>query len=412
MSNNKKEIVHYADQYDIPRVSPSEAIHQIKLSIANSQFRGVFCLVGQSGVGKSQIVHQLAQDMNLSRVADVRTAHFSILGGGVPTLQGDDNRFFNILLPPQFPDTDESALLHFDEINQGMQHAMAMFFSLLEDRLLYDYKLGDKVTIVASMNPNTANYVVQNIESNAALRRRLKFMYVVSNAKDFLTHAETNGFHKTDTACRVIGPMSKPCHPSVLEFLRGSPSLVEDAKAREQSKSYACPATWQTVSLDAYVLDYSKIPLDGEVAKIRFGSSIGMTMSQQLVGYLHDKSATLSAEDVILHFSTIKDKLDKLVENGALEKLVSLTQDVLEFIFINEPAEVNRVARNLIRYLMIIPNDASISAMQQIPIVSAKNKAGLYLTHLMKELRNHQDFVALNQRLETAHASIDSRLRS
>jgi hypothetical protein len=412
MSNNKKEIVHYADQYDIPRVSPSEAIHQIKLSIANSQFRGVFCLVGQSGVGKSQIVHQLAQDMNLSRVADVRTAHFSILGGGVPKLQGDDNRFFNILLPPQFPDTDESALLHFDEINQGMQHAMAMFFSLLEDRLLYDYKLGDKVTIVASMNPNTANYVVQNIESNAALRRRLKFMYVVSNAKDFLTHTETNGFHKTDTACRVIGPMSKPCHPSVLEFLRGSPSLVEDAKAREQSKSYACPATWQTVSLDAYVLDYSKIPLDGEVAKIRFGSSIGMTMSQQLVGYLHDKSATLSAEDVILHFSTIKDKLDKLVENGALEKLVSLTQDVLEFIFINEPAEVNRVARNLIRYLMLIPNDASISAMQQIPIVSAKNKAGLYLTHLMKELRNHQDFVALNQRLETAHASIDSRLRS
>lgn len=412
MSNPKKEIVHYADQYDIPRVSPSEAIHQIKLSIANSQFRGVFCLVGQSGVGKSQIVHQLAQDMNLSRVADVRTAHFSILGGGVPKLQGDDNRFFNILLPPQFPDTDESALLHFDEINQGMQHAMAMFFSLLEDRLLYDYKLGDKVTIVASMNPNTANYVVQNIESNAALRRRLKFMYVVSNAKDFLTHAETKGFHKTDTACRAIGPMSKPCHPSVLEFLRGSPSLVEDAKAREQSKSYACPATWQTVSLDAYVLDYSKIPLDGEVAKIRFGSSIGMTMSQQLVGYLHDKSATLSAEDVILHFSTIKDKLDKLVENGALEKLVSLTQDVLEFIFINEPAEVNRVARNLIRYLMIIPNDASISAMQQIPIVSAKNKAGLYLTHLMKELRNHQDFVALNQRLETAHASIDSRLRS
>jgi len=137
-----------------------------------------------------------------------------------------------------------------------------------------------------------------------------------------------------------------------------------------------------------------------------------MTMSQQLVGYFHDKSATLSAEDVILHFSTIKDKLEKLVENGALEKLVSLTQDVLEFIFINEPEEVNRVARNLIRYLMVIPNDASISAMQQIPVVSQQNKAGIYLTRLMKELRNHQDFITLNQRLETAHASIDSKLRS
>jgi hypothetical protein len=412
MSNNKKEIVHYADMYDIPRVSPQEAIHQIKLSIANSQFRGVFCLVGQSGVGKSQIMHQIAQDMNLSRVADVRTAHFSILGGGVPKLQGDNDRFFNILLPPQFPDTDESALVFFDEINQGMQHAISMFFSLIEDRSLYDYKLGNKTTIVAAMNPNTANYVVQNIESNAALRRRLKFLYVVSNAKDFLTHASTSRFHHTDTECRAIGPTSKPCHPAVLEFLKGSPSLVEDAKAREQNKQYACPASWQTISLDSYVMDYSQIPLDSEAAKIRFGSSIGMTMAQQLVGFFHDRSATLSAEDVVLHFSSVQEKLEKLVDNGALEKLISLTGDVLEYIFINEPKEVNRVARNLIRYLMAVPNDASIAAMQQIPVIAQQNKAGIYLTQLMKELRNHQEFVTLNQRLETAHTSIDSKLRS
>ena len=411
MSNNQKEIIHYADQNDIPRVSPQEAIHQLKLTIANDQFRGVICLVGQSGVGKSQIIHQVAEDMNICKISDVRTAHMSTLGAGVPKLTGESDRNFKILLPPQFEETDEPLLVFFDEFNQGMQHALGVVFSLVEDRLFFDFRLGKKTVIVAAMNPNTANYVVQNIESNAAIRRRFKFMYVVSNAKDFLKHAETSRFHTTDTECKAIGALSKPCHPVVLDFLRGSPSLIEDAKARDLSKQYACPATWQTVSLDAYVLDYSKIPLDSETAKIRFGASIGMTMAQQLVGYINDRSAVLSAEDVILHFSSVQPKLEKLVANGALEKLMGLTSDVLEFIFISEP-DVNRCARNLIKYLMIIPNDASISAMQQIPMIAQQNKAGMYLTQLMKELRNHQEFVTLNQRLETAHASIDSKLRA
>jgi hypothetical protein len=412
MSKEKKEIIHYADQYDIPRVSPSEAIQQIKMSIKHAQFRGVFCLVGQSGVGKSQIVHQIARDMNLSKVSDVRTAHFSILGGGVPKLQGDNDRFFNILLPPQFPNEDESALIFFDEINQGMQHAISMFFSLIEDRRIYDYELGNKVTIVAAMNPNMANYVVQNIESNAALRRRLKFMYVVSSSKDFLVHARTSQFHYTDMECKPIGPRGKPCHPALLDFLENSPSLIEDGKARDNSKQYACPATWQTASADAYVMDCEDIPLSGDFARVRFAASVGMTMASQLTGYIKDKSAFVGAEDVVLHFEKVRPKLQKIVDNGALEALIGLTGDVLEYIFINEPEKVDLVAENFVKYMMIIPNDASIAVMQQISAVAQANKAQLYLSKLMKGLRNQKSFVEFNKRMEDAHKSIEDKLKT
>lgn len=411
MSKEKKEIIHYADQFDIPRVSPSEAIQQIKLGIKYDQFGSVICLVGQSGVGKSQIIHQVARDMNLSKVADVRTAHFSILGGGVPKLQSESNRFFNILLPPQFPEEDESAIIFFDEINQGMSHAISMFFSLIEDRRIYDYELGNKVSIIAAMNPNTAQYVVQNIESNAAIRRRLKFMFVISNAKDFLTHARTSQFHYTDMVCKAIGPQSKPCHPSVLEFLESSPSCIEDAKARDSNKQYPCPATWQKVSTDCYVMEKEGIPLTGDFARIRFSGSIGVTMAQQLSGYIQDKSAFVSADDVVLHFERVKDKLDKLVENGALERLVSLTSDVLEYIFIHEPKDVNKTAENFIKYLQIIPNDASIAAMQQIASVASANKAQIYLNQLMRGLRNQPAFVEFNRRIEDSHKSIENKLK-
>lgn len=411
MSKEKKEIIHYADQYDIPRVSPAEAIQQIKLGIKYDQFGSVICLVGQSGVGKSQIIHQVARDMKLSKVADVRTAHFSILGGGVPKLQGDNDRFFNILLPPQFPNEDESALIFFDEINQGMSHAISMFFSLIEDRRIYDYELGDKVSIIAAMNPNTAQYVVQNIESNAAIRRRLKFMYVVSNSKDFLTHARTSQFHYTDMVCKAIGPQSKPCHPSVLEFLESSPSCIEDGKARDNNKQYPCPATWQKVSTDSYVMEVEGIPLTGDFARIRFAGSIGMTMAQQLSGYIQDKSAFVSADDVVLNFEKVRPKLEKIVENGALEKLVGLTNDVLEYIFINEPANTDRTAENFIKYLQIIPNDASIAAMQQIPAIAATNRAQPYLSKLMKGLRNQKAFIEFNKRMEDAHKSIEDKLK-
>jgi hypothetical protein len=411
MSKEKKEIIHYADQYDIPRVSPSEAIQQIKLGIKYDQFGSVICLVGQSGVGKSQIIHQVARDMNLSKVADIRTAHFSILGGGVPKLQSESNRFFNILLPPQFPEEDESAIIFFDEINQGMSHAISMFFSLIEDRRIYDYELGNKVSIIAAMNPNTAQYVVQNIESNAAIRRRLKFMFVISNAKDFLEHARTSQFHYTDMVCKAIGPQSKPCHPSVLEFLESSPSCIEDAKARDNNKQYPCPATWQKVSTDCYVMEKEGIPLTGDFARVRFAGTIGMTMAQQLSGYIQDKSAFINADEVVLKFEKVRPKLEKLVENGALERLVGLTTDVLEYIFINEPPDVNATAENFIKYLQIIPNDASIAAMQQIASVASANKAQIYLNKLMRGLRNQPAFIDFNKRIEDSHKSIENKLK-
>ena len=135
------------------------------------------------------------------------------------------------------------------------------------------------------------------------------------------------------------------------------------------------------------------------------------TCALPISGYIQDKSAFVSADDVVLHFNKVRPKLEKIVENGALEKLVSLTNDVLEYIFINEPEDTNLVAGNFIEYLQIIPNDASIAAMQQIPAVAAANKAQGYLSKLMKGLRNQKAFISFNKRMEDAHKSIESKLK-
>lgn len=74
----------YAEKYDIPRSTIAEVKEQILLSWKQKQHRGAICVVGEAGIGKSQIVAQIAEDEGAS-VYDIRTAHYGLVGTGIPS---------------------------------------------------------------------------------------------------------------------------------------------------------------------------------------------------------------------------------------------------------------------------------------------------------------------------------------
>jgi len=406
--NENESKIEYYELYDIPRATVGEIKSQIMMSLKTKQHRGVWCIVGDAGMGKSQIIHQIAEETGRI-ICDIRTAHFGLMGAGIPSIKdAKSGDHFKIKLPEIFPAKNEKAIVFFDEINQGAQHALAMFFSVIEDRRMFNYFLPEDTLVVAAMNPNTAQYAVTQIENNAALRRRLKWLYAIPAFKDWLKHAETPAFHSGDTA--ALGE-ARPCHPGILDFFRNKPTTLDDFKARQENKQYCCPATVQTISLDAYLLEEKGIPLYKDFAVTRFASSIGVTMANQIGAFLKDSSVEINPMDILLKFKSVKKRVEKLANDKALrQNFMNLNTDVLTAL-LTECPEVKKVAPNFLKFLMVQMNDPIGGLMPQMKSISKQNKSADYLKKFMREIGQYDEWVEIHKRIDASHRSVDNDIR-
>lgn len=405
--NETKEFTYY-EQHDIPTASISEIKNQLRMSWEHKQFRGAYCIVGEAGMGKSQIVHQLAEDVG-AEICDIRTAQFGLMGTGIPSTKGAKSEdHFKIKLPGIFPKEGDKSIVLFDEINQGQPHAIAMFFSMIEDRRMFDYVLPENAMVVALMNPATANYAVTTIENNAALRRRLKFVYAVPSFADWVKHAKTTRFHSTPVDLACLG-MAKACHPDVLKYFQNNATAIDDKKARVQNKQYTCPATIQTISLDAYVLDKEKDTLYGDTARIRFASSIGNTAASALCAYIQDNSVMIDPLQLLTNYKAVKSRVTKLVKNDKVEILSELNINVLNVLFSEKP-EIKKVAKNLVTFLNSMPHDIVGSVLMTMESVAEENSAQQYLDDLMYYMQDLDGWMELNNRQDSSHKKIAKAL--
>jgi hypothetical protein len=331
--NNSKSVnQEYAELYDVPRMTIGEIKEEIKLNYNMRLFRGIYCIVGEAGLGKSQVVHQVARELK-ARVCDIRTAQFGLLSAGVPSIRDAEEGFFRIKVPTGLPRKGERCILAFDEINQGAQHAIAMFYSLAEDRFLYDYELSDDCLIVAMMNPSTGSYVVNQIENNAALRRRLRFVYAIYSPDEWLQHARTREFHYSDRTSPVIPENGLSCHEHVRSFIATAPTMLYDEQNKKNNRPFACPATWQTISLDCYALESADISLQSSRALSRFGSSLNLTMASQFQAFIEDNNVILSPVEFLTDTKHFMRKFQQLEDLGKQPRLVEFVYNLLNYMF-------------------------------------------------------------------------------
>jgi hypothetical protein len=396
----------YAQLYDIPQVTIAEAQEQLMISWEQRQHRGAFMLVGEAGMGKSQVVHQVARRVE-ARVCDIRTAHYGLMGAGIPSTKEAKIGFFKTLLPENFPDTTERAMVVFDELNQGLPHAISMFFSLIEDRRMFDYLLPKECMVVGMMNPATDKYQVTSIETNAALRRRLKWLYCIPSFEAWLPHARSDEFHWTDQ--EALGE-PRPCHPDVLAFMETFPKLIYDFDAQRVNKQYMCPATIQTISMDAYALEAAGRSTTDRFAETRYASSVGIGVTKKLVDFMKDRSMTIKPLDVLLRYKKkARPGVRKLVKKNR-EKLIELNGNVLEVLFADRPA-VEKVAKNLVPFLADQPDEILTAVHTDLNTLAEQKGADEYLEELMYEIAEYREWGSIHERLTTNARNVTDDLR-
>jgi hypothetical protein len=396
----------YADLYGIPRATIDEIKKQILLTWKYNQHRGAILIIGDAGVGKSQLCGQLSREHGAT-ICDIRTAHWGLMSAGIPSVKNLEKGYFDILLPSVFPKQGEKAILVFDELNQGLPHAISMFFSLIEDRSMFNYKLPDDALVIGLMNPNTAQYAVTQIENNMALRRRLKMFYAIPSAAVWKAYAKTKEFHQTDII--ALGE-ARPCHPLLLKFCEKHPGIFYDFKSQQAQKQFSCPATLQTISLDLYLMEKEKISLASDFAHIRFAASIGLANAAQLITFLKEEDVSIDPRDILFRFDRIRDEVTGLIDSGRQEILHEAIQSTLLLIFSDQPP-VDKIAHNFVEFLKTLTADMAMGIFTQLNAVAQENNAKKYLQELMAAMNKHPDWISLHKRADSGMAGVDDKLK-
>jgi len=407
--DRKKATNRYEELLDIPTVTLAEAQQHIEMHIKHKVRRGAIILIGESGLGKTQIYHQIARKHGYD-VRPIHTAQFGLMGAGIP--RRADGQHFGIAVPDSFPKPGDKSLVLFDELNRGLQHAINMFFTLMEDGRMFDYMLPDDCLVVGAMNPADASYAVTRLENDPAVRRRLSMFWVVNSPSDWMSYAATPEFHYSDHA--VDAAKGKPCHPDILAFFRAFPKLIYDEAARNAGRQFCCPASIQTISLGAWCMEADKVPLTGEFARAYFSSKIGITVTEQLIPYIADNAIALNADDVLYAPEKVAPAIEKLILTAQHEKLLDLGQNVMTLMFsdLDSKADIDTVAKNYLNFLCTLPLEqaSSIATQAREHAGNADNKVS-FLKRLNGALQHHKQWVDFHRKMDQTHTAVHREIQ-
>jgi MoxR-like ATPase len=180
---------------------------------------------GACGVGKSQIVAQVAADLKW-RFLDIRAVQLDPVDlRGLPRISADRAEW----VPPRFLPADGEGILFLDELTSAPQMTQAGCYQLVLDRKLGEYQLPDGWVVIAAGNPASDRGV--HFSMPRPLRNRFVHLDLEADFMDWCGWA---------VKARI--------RPEIIAFLRFKPALLHDADAQSDVNAWPTPRSWEMAS--------------------------------------------------------------------------------------------------------------------------------------------------------------------
>lgn len=203
-------------------VKPSLAIAILKSGL---QVNVPMFLWGPPGIGKSQIVAQVAADLGLPLI-DIRAVLLDPVDlRGVPTVIDGVTRWN----PPIFLPTEGEGVLFLDELPQAPESVQCSLLQLVLDRRLGEYRMPDGWRILAAGNRVTDGTFSRKLSKALGSR--------------FATHLEL----AVDLEEWCAWAVDNAVPAEIVSFLRLRPDLLHHFDAKAQGNSFPCPRVWATL---------------------------------------------------------------------------------------------------------------------------------------------------------------------
>lgn len=218
-------------------------------------------LWGAPGVGKSQVVAQVAAERGLL-LRDIRAVLLDPVDlRGLPRISEQGTA---IWCPPSFlpPAGDDSCgILFLDELNTAPPLVQAACYQLILDRAIGEYHLPDGWTIVAAGNRERDKSVTHRMPT--ALANRMVHLDFDPVLDDWLDWARAHGIRE-----------------EVRAFLRFRPRMLHNMDPALAEKAFPSPRSWEFVSR---ILEAAPDP---SVAVELFRGTVGKAAAAEFAGFL------------------------------------------------------------------------------------------------------------------------------
>lgn len=207
-------------------VKPSLAAKYISVALT----AGLVPMVhGSPGIGKSEIVHQIADDFNLELI-DLRLSQSDPTDlNGLIHNKGNKAGYLPMDTFPikgdKLPKGKYGWLIFLDEINSAPRSVQAASYKLTQDRMVGQHELHENVVIVCAGNLDTDNAIVNTM--GTAMQSRLVHMELTVDSQDWLKWAN-----------------SKKVDHRIISYISYRPNSLQLFDPDHSDKTFACPRTW------------------------------------------------------------------------------------------------------------------------------------------------------------------------
>lgn len=302
---------------------------------------------GQHGVGKSELVYQLADELNMpvtERRASQMTEGDLI---GLPTIDGDSTAWN----PPDWfkQCCNEGRLLFLDELDRACVEVRQGIFELGDSRKLNGHKLHPDTLIVAAVNGGIHAAEYQVGEMDPAELDRWTVFDVAPSKEDWFTWAKENGVHHI-----------------MLTFLQQNSNHLEHTLGGsnkngtfEPNKKYPSRRSWTrfNAALNAGNL-YAEKENHNIVRQLGFGY-VGMEAAISFADFFRDMNRQVDPKDIIN-----KGKIKLTADYGVIEH-TQLIDKMDNQGYFKKKLSDNQI-QNLVDYFVTLPSEPFMKMVQHI----------------------------------------------
>jgi hypothetical protein len=240
---------------------------------------------GPCGVGKSQIVGQVAADLDYNFL-DVRAVQLDPVDlRGLPRIASDQTEW----VPPKFLPTTGKGILFLDELTSAPQMTQAGCYQLVLDRKLGEYVLPEGWVVIAAGNPASERGV------HFAMPRPLRNRFVHLELE-----ADLDDWCKWAVKARV--------RPEIIAFLRLKPDLLHAADTTADANAWPTPRSWEMASnvLCGVAKRRNATLLSGtsEFEAQLLDGTVGEGAASELIGFLRQFRQLPSIDEILLNPAT------------------------------------------------------------------------------------------------------------
>lgn len=226
-------------------------------------------LWGAPGVGKSDVVRQVADEMGY-KLTDIRAVLLDPVDlRGLPMVEDGSAKW----CPPAFLPTKGKWIVLLDELNAAPPLVQAACYQLVLDRKIGEYELPKDCVVIAAGNRETDRAVTSRMPS--PLANRFAHLNFDVDIEDWVDWA-----------------LSKDIMTEIIAFIRFRPELLHQFDPQRNEKAFPTPRSWEFTS---NIMSVNGSEMDYELV----AGIVGEGAATELVGFL-DIAKNLPDPDVIL----------------------------------------------------------------------------------------------------------------